>query len=389
VQAQYEQHQDAEDQVVGGQYLNTDRFLVRRGRLQLAAAWPYVELAVQLDANTIRGPAVGVKRAEASLVWWGKPWSPHVTSHAPRAEEVPLVRLTAGLTDIPFGFELSDASHERVFMERTQASSAFFPGERDVGAMLSGGVGFFRYALAAMNGNPTSDGSAALPVGDPNAAKDFVLRLGADARPAGALRILGGVSALYGQGFHAGTDATKAGVTWVDLNQNGVIDPGELMPVAAMAATPSQDFARWAVGADLELMIHTRLGLTMIYGEATVATNLDRGLFVADPVATGVDVRELGAYAAISQEILRYGIVGFRFDYYDPNADFFDQRGGKLLPSSQAIKTFSPLVGLQLPDRARLLFQYDAVRDLLARDVTGVPTDLKNDRWTIRLQVQL
>ena len=115
---------------------------------------------------------------------------------------------------------------------------------------------------------------------------------------------------------------------------------------------------------------------------------MDRGLFVADPVATGVDVRHLFYYAALVQEITKWGLIGFRADAYDPNADFLDNRTGQLLPVSQTIHTLSPLVGLPIPGRARLLFQYDAVLDALARDALGVPADLKNDRFTFRLQVE-
>jgi hypothetical protein len=53
------------------------------------------------------------------------------------------------------------------------------------------------------------------------------------------------------------------------------------------------------------------------------------------------------------------------------------------------VTTYSPLVGIQLPKRARLCFQYDIIKDHLARDVSGVPTDLKNNAWTLRLQVNL
>jgi hypothetical protein len=389
VQAQYEQHQNSADQIgQGGVYLNQDRFLVRQGRLRLDAGWEYVELGLELDGNTTNGPAVSPKRINASVVWRGHPWEGRLEPHGIRDGDPPLLRLTGGLTGIPFGFELADSHRDRVFLERTQASQALFPGEQDVGAVLSGGVGFFRYSVAAMNGNPLGDGTA-LPVGDPNHAKDFVTRLGVDASPSERVRITGGVSALYGNGFHAGTQATKAGLIWVDQNQDGMVQANELEGVPPMAATPSANFTRWGVGVDLELYFHTPLGLSMLYGEVTAATNLDRGLFVADPVTTGVDVRELGAYVAFVQEIFRYGLLGFRFDYYDPNADFFQQSAGKLLPYSQAIKTFSPLVGLQLPDRARLVFEYDVVRNLLGINPLGVPTDLGMDHFAVRLQVQL
>ncbi len=253
--------------------------------------------------------------------------------------------------------------------------------------MLAGGVGFFRYAVAAMNGTPL--GSGALPVGDPTHAKDILARFGVDTHPSDAVRVAGGVSALYGTGFHAGTPATKPSTVWVDTNQNGVIDAGELTGIPGQAATSSAEFTHWALGADLTVRLHTGLGETMIYGEATLAQNLDRGVYVADPVATGINVRELGGYAAVTQEILRYGLLGFRFDYYNPNLDSAQATGGNLLPFSAAIQTFSPLVGLQLPDRARLLFEYDIVRNNLGISPTGVPTNLAEDHFAVRLQVQL
>ena len=120
-----------------------------------------------------------------------------------------------------------------------------------------------------------------------------------------------------------------------------------------------------------------------------VASNMDRGLFVADPVATGFDVRELGYYAAFVQDVLAWGFVGFRVDVYNPNADLFENRAGQLLPASQSITTLSPLVGFRIGERARLSLQYDHILDNLARDATGVPTDLKNDLITARLQVDL
>jgi hypothetical protein len=81
--------------------------------------------------------------------------------------------------------------------------------------------------------------------------------------------------------------------------------------------------------------------------------------------------------------------VGFRTDHYNPNADLFDKRGGKLIPADASIHTYSPMIGALLPDRVRILFQYDAVVDSLARDSQGVPTDLKNDRFVIRIQGEL
>ena len=378
LQAQLESSQLSEDQLQqGGVVLNRDRFVLRRGRVRLDGAWRWAAFALEVDGSTTRGLFFGLRRAEASLLW-----------RNPRNGAPPWAMLTVGLTDIPFGHELSAGVRGRLFMERSLASLAFFRGEPDVGARLSGGLGWLRYAVAVMNGSPLDDRAGATAV-EPTAAMDVTGRLGVDVPASPRFRVSGGVSFLTGTGFHAGTDATPNTVAWRDLNENSVIDGGELTAQPGRAATPSLTFRRWAVNADLQLALRTRLGWTRLAGEVSLASNLDRGVFPADPITAGADVRHLGAYVAVSQEVTRYGIVGFRWDYYDANADFLDARRGRFVPASLAVQTFSPVVGLVLPDRAKLLFQYDAILDALARDPRGVPTDLRNDQWTLRLQMEI
>jgi len=84
--------------------------------------------------------------------------------------------------------------------------------------------------------------------------------------------------------------------------------------------------------------------------------------------------------------VTRYGVVGFRADYYDPNSDALDARRGDVVPRDASILTISPLVGAVLPGHGRLIVQYDHILDSLGRDATGVPTDLRNDVWTARVQ---
>ncbi|MDB4928413.1 MAG: phosphate-selective porin [Myxococcaceae bacterium] len=378
VQAQLENSQLSEDQLQqGGVALNRDRFVLRRGRIRLDGAWRWASFAIEVDGSTTRGLFFGLRRAEASLLW-----------RNPRAGAPPWAMLTAGLTEIPFGYELSAGVRSRLFMERSLASLAFFRGEPDVGARLSGGLGWFRYAVAVMNGTPLDDRAGSTYV-EPTGAMDVIGRVGLDATPHERFRVSGGVSFLTGTGFHAGTDATPNGVIWRDLNENSVIDGAELTAQPGSAATPSLTFRHWAVNADLQLALRTRLGWTRLYGELSLASNLDRAVYPADPIAAGADVRQLGAYVAFSQEVTRYGVVGFRWDYYDANSDFLDSRRGRFVPASLVVQTFSPVVGVVLPDRAKLLFQYDAIVDSLARDQRGVPTDLRNDQWTLRLQMEI
>ncbi|HKQ71273.1 MAG TPA: hypothetical protein VJT73_18145, partial [Polyangiaceae bacterium] len=388
LQAQYENSQLSEDQLQqGGVPQNRDRFVLRRARLRVDHGWTYAAGSLEVDGNYASKASFSVRRAEASLLYRG-----------PNGDNpLPFAALTLGVFETPFGYELMDSSRSRWFMERSTTSLALFPTEPDMGARLSGAVSFFRYAIAIVNGEPLDDRSGR-SLSDPNAAKDIVGRFGVVTQPTEKLRVSGGTSFLHGKGFHPGSSATKDSTTWVDVNENGQVEQGEVNGIAGRAAVPSQNFSRWAFGADLQVRLRTSLGWSTLYGEGYVAKNLDRGLVVADPVATDLDasgsertgdVRELGGYVAFVQDIGRYGVVGLRADVYDPNSDFLRQKQGKLLPASYNVTTLSPLLGVVLADQARLLFQYDFIKDHFGKDARGVPTDSKNDQWTLRLQVML
>jgi hypothetical protein len=377
VQAQYETHQDSQDQLnANGGTLNKDRFSIRRARVSLTGEWEYAAVALQLDANTTNGPQVDLRKAEASL------------QYRPDRSRPPLIMATLGLFDTPFGFETDEASHTRVFMEPTTASNAFFPGQADLGVRFAGALGFFRWTIAAMNGEPLGEASPYVEQ-DPNSGKDVVFRFGFDTQPLPRLQLAGGVSALGGEGFSPGSSASGASLQWTDLNSNSAVTLQELTAVPGQTQTPSQNFNRWAVGADLRTSFKWALGVTKIYGEFVLAQNLDRAVYPANPVLTGLDQRELGFYVAALQEVTRWGVVGLRYDFYDPNSNLFDKRLGMLIPYSEAIKTLSPVVGLVLPDRARLLLQYDILHNAFARNAVGVPTNLADNVLTLRLQVQL
>lgn len=377
LQSQYEHHQDSEDQLrQDGANLNLDRFLVRRARLKLAGDWEWVGANIEFDGNTTSGGFhADLYRAEAKLHYRPDPSAPA------------LVEGAIGAMTIPFGFELVQSSRLRPFMERSLVVRSLFPSPVDLGARVGGAWRWLHATVAVMNGEPKSSG--AFSGGDPNGAKDLLVRVGVDTKDAAPLRVSGNVSFLGGRGFHAGTEASKARVEWRDLNEDGVAQPYEYSTVPARAATPSQNFRRWAVGVDAQLEYQTALGSSWLLGEVILAQNLDRFLFENDPVVTGLDAREFGWYVAAVQELGRYALAGVRFDSYDPDSNAFDSRRGKLVPRSMAIQTFSPVVGLVLPDLARLTFQYDFTLDHLARDEQGLPADRSNDAWTLRLQVNL
>jgi hypothetical protein len=378
VQAQYQSSQLSQDQLdANGQPLNQDRFLVRRARLAVDWGTRYTAAAIEVDGNNVSGVAFGLRRAEASLVL-----------RAASPEAPPLLAVSAGLIGIPFGYELAERNRDRFFLERTTGSRAFFPGDADFGARVGGALGPLRYAIAVLDGRPLPDSQPSAAGVDPISEKDAMARLGAEAKVVSSLTLAGGVSFVHGTGFHAGTQATKDSIQWRDLNGNGSVDPGEITAVPGQAATPSQTFDRWATGVDVQARWRTPIGWALFYGEVYVGKNHDRGFYVADPITTGIDLREVGWYVGFLQEVTRWGVVGLRVDSYDPNLDATTQLGGAVLPLDQTVTTYSPLVGLVLPGHARLLFEYDHVVNRAGLDARGVPTDLREDQWALRLQVQ-
>jgi hypothetical protein len=378
VQAQYEGHQDSVDQLdPNGNPLNKDRFVIRRARIRLDGDWKYASTILEFQGNTTNGPNAGIQKAEAALQYYVKREDPNA----------PFARAALGLFDVPFGYELSEAPRFRPFMERTAGSRSIFPGEPDVGVRLNGGFAFFRWTAAVVNGEPLGETSG-FQLQDPNAGKDVAFRFGVDTKPRKKVHVTGGISAMRGKGFHAGTAATKAMIQWHDINEDGVIQVNELTPIPGNSATPSANFDRWLVGADAQVEGETFLGRTKVYGEVYLGSNYDRGLLPSDPVLSGIDSRQFGYYVAALQDIGPFGIVGLRYDYYDPNSDVFDSRGGKLLPYSQIVKTWSPLVGAVVP-HGKLYVQYDIIGNDFGRNSLGVPAKIQDNTITVRMQVEL
>ena len=355
-----------------GQPLNELSVTLRRLRVKLSASRWIFSAAGEVEANTLAGLNLRLFSAAVSARW--------------PSEGAPVVQLRAGLLRIPFGREVQTDALQRAFLEPATLAQALFPGAFDLGAELSGAWRFLRYQVAVMNGEPV--GERALPAKDPNAAKDVMGRLGVAGAPASALRLEAGVSGLWGTGFHAGQPATKDTLAWRDANEDGLVQSTELQVVGGLPATASAGFNRFALGADLcvEVAVPT-LGTLEVSGEFVWAKNLDRGLFVADPVSTGRDLRELGWSVAVTQQLPLGFAVGLRGDVYNPDADAADQQGVRRVPVDSSLTTWTAMASWRWRRTARLLAQYEHQTNALGRGLGGAPTTLGADRFTLRAEV--
>jgi hypothetical protein len=368
-------NQESQDQLgATGQPLNQDRFTLRRGHVRVDADEGLVVGALEIDANTTNGPQVRPIDAEVSLRWPQKP--------DPR---VPSLMATMGLMPIPFGYEVPELDYVRPFLERATMLQALFPGEFDLGMRFKVKYRFLDAAIAVMNGNPIGD--LEFPDLDPVQTKDLVGRLGAEVEVAPGIRVQWGVSADTGTGFHPGTPATKFQLVWQDQNGDGLVEPNEIVAVGGNPATPSQEFRRFAIGGDARIMVRLDpLGDLTFRGEIIDATNMDRGLEVADPVGAGHDLRELGWSGGATQELTRWGMIGVRYDVYNPDGDASQQRALNLVPVDRTYSTLA-LMGMLRYGPQRLLLEYDINRNPLGIGVNGAPTTLADNALTLRTQL--
>jgi hypothetical protein len=351
--------------------LNEDRFMIRRARLRATLDRWWVAGALELDGNTVNGPTARLIGAEASLKWPPE-----------RGNPVPLLMGTIGLFKIPFGFEVVQSDRERLFMERSTAERALFPGEYDVGVRLQGGWQFVRYAIAVQNGEPI--GEKGFSLRDPNQAKDVTGRIGVETPLTPSVFVAAGFSGLSGKGFHPGTPATKATLQWNDRNGDGSLMTSEIVAIPGMAASPSANFTRFAYGGDLRLGVNIPgVGQTVAYGEVYWAKNLDRAILPADPVSFARDYRELGVYAALTQEVGSNAQFGFRWDFYNPDADSVNQVMGAMLPTALSYTTFAFAAALKASS-GRLIAELDINRNHNGRDTLGNPTNLKDNAFIVR-----
>lgn len=368
-----------------GEPLNEDRFVVKRARMKLETDQGLVHGVVMIDANTISGPQMRPWNTEISIKWPETMAFRGPAAIAQSTSDKPFFVVSTGLLITPFGFEVPELENVRPFLERSTFANELFPQSYDLGLRVLGGYKFVHWALAITNGDPI--GEKTFPGRDPDKSKDLVLRVGASSEVFPGLRLDGGFSGLTGRGFHRGTSPTKDQITWRDENGDGVVDVQELVVLPGSPATPSETFARFALGADARVHVDVPvLGELVLRAEIVRAKNLDRGVFAADPVAAGRDLRELGWSIGGSQELTKWSMIGVRHDTYDPDADARDQRPFVQVPRDTSRRTWA-FMAMARYKTARLVAEYDKRKNQLGRDATGAPAKLDDDSFTLRAVV--
>ena len=367
--------QDSVDELDPGSSapLNKERFLIRRGRVRVDAQKGDFSAGIELDGNTVDGPTARILGATVGYHLKGPD------------HDVPLLSVQAGLFKTPFGVEVPAAEREKAFLEPPAFARALFPGNYDAGVMAQGGYGIARWSIAMVNGAPVGD--TQWKGKDPTASYDLVGRVGASIEGPRQVRVEAGASALTGKALHAGTPPTKDELQWVDENGDGIVQTTELQVVPGFPAVPSKTFDHHALGADLQ--VHwciCMLGRGTAFAEAALATNLDRALIYADPVAASRDYRELGFSIGFVQEAGRYARFGARYDRYAGDRDANTRAGLTVIGVDKIFSTLA-LIGVAHWEGAQLTAEYDHERNPFGRGDDGTPRTREADRLTLRAQV--
>lgn len=354
----------------GGDFApNSDnRFSLRRGRFRMdylhknKEGYPDVQLVFQFD---------GTERGFFPRDMWGRAFE----------HRWHLFSLTAGIFARPVGFECTLGSADRESPERGRASQLLMRTERDVGAMLSiepmkngGKMHWLRADVAVMNG----PGYASTT--DYDSHKDVIIRAYSKPQNLGRskLKLSGGVSTYIGGIVNAlpVNYYNEGGYQRRDSSGSNI---GRLMP---------RDY----YGADVQLKIPTRIGLTELRAEVltgqqtgTLATSETPANLSSPLVARNFTAAYFYFIQGIGSQDHR---VLVKYDIYDPNKDLKESELSSTKGNTGADVRFATLgFGYlwKMTKHLQLTLYYEhPVNE--ASPITNYTADLKDDNFTARLQ---
>ena len=344
---------------------NTDkRFGVRRGRLKFAYNTQLTSFVAQFDITE-----KGFATKDIYLVV-RDPWTQTLS-------------LTGGVFNRPFGYEIAYSSSARESPERARFTQTLFPGERDLGWMLTiqgpktSSWNFLKIqgGFFAGNGiNPETDKK-----------KDFIGQISIS-KSALDERIKYGIGASY---YNGGVYQPTAALYNMS---NGVY-------VKDASAVEIGKFAkRQYFGLDAQFTVQSALGITTLRGEYLTgkqpSTAGSPNSFQVLPT-TDLYMRDVkGAYVYFIQ-----GIAGtkhqfvVKYDMFDPNTKVSGNEIGAgaltdVKTTAGDLKYTTIGIGwiYAYDSTLKLMAYYDMVKNETSTNLKGYSQDLKDNVFTLRLQ---
>lgn len=373
------------------------RFMIRRGRLKAQYDAPANDRGISTSQYVLQFDVT--EKGLAIKDAYGKftdPWSGWFS-------------ITAGMQNRPFGYEIPYSSSLRESPERGRLSQLIFPGERDLGAMLSiqgpktSNWNWIKLDAGFFNGNgaPGAGGD----VSDFDKKKDFITHLAIN-RTSKSEKVKYGIGLSYYTGGYR--------IDTVNVYKFGVDSAGVKAYVLDMKKDDikkvninTRDYTeRNYIGADAQLSIDWNAGITTLRAEyiqgdqpsGSGNTGSTKSINSNLPVTTDIYKRKFnGAYFYFLQNIARSPFqVIVKYDWYDPNTEIEGDEIGKSV-SSTTVKTNATdikytTLGLGLAYRwdanVKLTAYYDSVTNETSQNLSGYTKDLKDNVFTLRMQVK-
>jgi phosphate-selective porin len=359
-----------------------NRFMVRRGRIKFAYDSYLTKYVLQFDV-TEKGLAI--KDAYLNVL------DPYLNAFS----------ITAGVFNRPFGYEIPYSSSVRESPERSRFTQTLFPGERDLGAMLTfqmpktSPLNFLKIDAGFFSGNGTN------PEFDKK--KDFIGRIGI-ARATTKENIKFGLGfSYYNGGIYQGmvTPALpakpRAAQTYELKTVGDTVSFVKIVGDSIVGSFHKRSY----FGIDGQFTIETPLGLSTIRGEYIAGEQPGTSSSTTSPTnaipASDTYLRKIsGAYVYFVQSFTgtRLSVVA-KYDIYDPNTGISgDQIGLKSKTGKTSASTAGDIkyntLGLGLiyayTPNIKFTAYYDMVKNETSKNLAGYTSDIKDNVWTLRLQ---
>ncbi len=397
------------------------RFAIRRGRVKFqydsqigAKGWSTSQYVLQFDV-TEKGLTIKDAYLKFTDPWTG--W----------------LSITGGMQNRPFGYEVPYSSSQRESPERGRMSQIIFPGERDMGFMLTVQApktskwNFIKLDAGVFNG--TGARGAGLDASDFDKYKDIIGRLSiTKSTPSERIKYGIGVSGYFGGFRQEQVDAYTYGTDSLGV-KGFLVDVKKADIPASVAVRPS--VKRNYLGVDAQFSIDWFPGITTLRAEyiqglqpgtsssttsaaAVLTENKNTTVVFTD---TSGAVKSVTTSATINSDIYSRNFNGayfyflqniaqtpfqliVKYDWYDPNTDVKgDEIGQKVASPAKATgaadikyETWGFGLSYRWDANVKITAYYDMVKNETTNStLTGMAAynnDLKDNVFTLRLQVK-
>jgi len=347
---------------------SSKRFLVRRGYFKMAYNGNFSTYVLQFNVNdkgfTLRDAYVSLK----------DPWINAFT-------------LTTGVLFRPFGYELSYSAALRESPELSRVDQVLFPGERDLGAMLTfqmpekSPLHLLKMDAGLFAGNGTAS--------ETDDKLDFIGRIGiAEATSSKKITYGLGLSYYNGSIYQAKKDV-------YDMSDFAGTQAFRQLAADTMIGNY---FKRRYLGLDAQFSIKTMLGTTTVRGDYMAGDQPGSDKSSLSPSAAidySLYLRKFSGMVLYFAQSIPNTVHSFvvKYDYYDPNTAV---KGDELgIKASGAKTTNGTDVSYttwgfgwfaDLNKNLRFTLYYDLVKNETSKNLAGYNTDQKDNIFTARVQ---